>query len=104
MKIKIYNIVIFVLSFFFSLSAFSDIPEGAFNTLHIKAKNVDRYVNYIKNNTEVFDLVGSSPFFFHSNSGTDKRVAFFVFFAVFSFDISAFLFLRLFDAAFWQGR
>ena len=59
MKIKIYNIILFALSFLISLSAFPDIPNGAFNTVHVKAKNVDRYVDYLKNNREVFELVGA---------------------------------------------
>ena len=59
MKFKIHNIAIIITSFLIPLSAFSDIPNGAFNTVHVKAKNVDRYVDYLKNNREVFELVGA---------------------------------------------
>tara|TARA_Y100001970_G_scaffold160013_1_gene195783 strand:- start:259 stop:951 length:693 start_codon:yes stop_codon:yes gene_type:complete len=59
MKFKIENIALIIASFIIPSLAFSEIPGGAFNTLHVKAKNVDRYVNYIKRNTSVFELVGS---------------------------------------------
>ena len=59
MKFKIHNIALIITSFLIPLSAFSDIPNGAFNTVHVKAKNVDRYVDYLKNNREVFELVGA---------------------------------------------
>ena len=29
-------------------------PEGAFTTLHVKAKDVDKYVNFMKENTAPF--------------------------------------------------
>ena len=33
-------------------------PEGAFNTLFVKAADVDRYVTYMKNNPAVFEQTG----------------------------------------------
>ena len=30
-------------------------PEGAFNTLFVKAADVDRYVTYMKNNPSIFE-------------------------------------------------
>ena len=45
--------------FFISTSLFATVPEGAFTTLHVKAKNIDAYVNYMKENTEAFKMIGS---------------------------------------------
>ena len=35
------------------------IPEGAFTTLHVKAKNVDKYIELMKKNTAPFKAIGS---------------------------------------------
>ena len=51
-KLKIF----FVLVFAFNISA---APEGAFNTLMVKAKNVDAYVDYMRNNTGPFEAIGA---------------------------------------------
>ena len=34
-------------------------PEGAFNTLMVKAKDVNGYINFMKENPEVFETIGS---------------------------------------------
>jgi predicted DNA-binding antitoxin AbrB/MazE fold protein len=34
-------------------------PEGAFNTLMVKAKDVNGYINFMKENPEVFKTIGS---------------------------------------------
>ena len=48
--------IFFVLIFTFNMSA---APEGAFNTLMVKAKNVDAYVDYMKSNTGPFEAIGA---------------------------------------------
>ena len=35
------------------------IPEGAFTTLHVKAKNVDKYIEMMKENQAPFEAIGS---------------------------------------------
>jgi hypothetical protein len=34
-------------------------PEGAFTSLHVKAKDVDKYVNFMKENTAPFQALGA---------------------------------------------
>ena len=55
------NYLYFKLSAFvllaFNLSA--NVPEGSFTSLHVKAKDVKAYVEYMKNNTGVFEAIDS---------------------------------------------
>ena len=37
----------------------SAVPEGAFTTLHVKAKDVDKYIELMKKNTAPFEAIGS---------------------------------------------
>ena len=41
-----------------SLNTFA-VPEGAFTTLHVKAKDVDKYIELMKKNTAPFEAIGS---------------------------------------------
>ena len=43
----------------FSIGINANIPEGAFTTLHVKAKDLDAYVDYMKNNSTAFEQIGS---------------------------------------------
>ena len=50
--------------FLFFLSAFllvpiNSAPEGSFTTLHVKAMDVAKYVDYMKKNTGPFKAIGS---------------------------------------------
>jgi len=45
--------------FFVTSSLYASVPEGAFTSFHVKAKNVDAYINYMKENTEAFEMIGS---------------------------------------------
>jgi hypothetical protein len=45
--------------FFITLNSYASVPEGAFTSLHVKAKNVDAYINYMKENTAAFKMIGS---------------------------------------------
>ena len=47
----------FLIIFTFNISA--NVPDGAFTSLHVSAKNVDAYVDYMKNNTAAFEQIGS---------------------------------------------
>ena len=55
---KKYFIGINLICIFFVGSVFS-IGEGAFTTLHVKAKDVEKYVELMKNNTTPFEVIGS---------------------------------------------
>ena len=55
---KKYFIGINLICIFFVGSVFS-IGEGAFTTLHVKAKDVEKYVELMKNNTAPFEVIGS---------------------------------------------
>ena len=55
---KKYFIGINLMCIFFVGSVFS-IGEGAFTTLHVKAKDVEKYVELMKNNTTPFEVIGS---------------------------------------------
>ena len=58
MKLK--NLIIsFISIFFVSFNLSASVPEGAFTSLHVKAKNVDAYVNYMKENTAAFKMIDS---------------------------------------------
>ena len=35
------------------------VPEGAFTTLHVQAKNIDKYIEMMKNNQAPFEAIGS---------------------------------------------
>tara|TARA_B100001287_G_scaffold267549_1_gene262828 strand:+ start:1960 stop:2649 length:690 start_codon:yes stop_codon:yes gene_type:complete len=37
----------------------ASIPEGSFTSLHVKAKDVDAYINFMKENTEAFKIIDS---------------------------------------------
>jgi len=41
--------------FIFAQSA----PEGAFSTLHVQAEDPQEYIDYLKENTEAFEAIGS---------------------------------------------
>ena len=41
-----------------SMNTFA-VPEGAFTTLHVKAKNVDKYIEMMKENQAPFEAIGS---------------------------------------------
>ena len=41
-----------------SMNTFA-VPEGAFTTLHVKAKNVDKYIEMMKDNQAPFEAIGS---------------------------------------------
>ena len=57
---KLNNQIISFLSIFFaSFNLSASVPEGAFTSLHVKAKNVDAYVNYMKENTAAFKMIDS---------------------------------------------
>lgn len=43
--------------FFVTSSLYASVPEGAFTSFHVKAKNVDAYINYMKENTEAFEMI-----------------------------------------------
>ena len=49
--------LIFLLSSIFSLNL-SAVPEGAFTTLMVQAKDIDKYVDFLKENVD-FDNFGS---------------------------------------------
>ena len=49
--------LIFLLSSIFSINL-SAVPEGAFTTLMVQAKDIDKYVNFLKENVD-FDNFGS---------------------------------------------
>ena len=55
MKI-IQSLTAFMLIISFNLFA---VPEGAFTTLHVKAKDVDKYIELMKKNTTPFEAIGS---------------------------------------------
>ena len=52
-------IISFISIFFVSFNLSASVPEGAFTSLHVKAKNVDAYVNYMKENTAAFKMIDS---------------------------------------------
>ena len=58
MKFKNYIFTFFGLSIA-SFNLYSSIPEGAFTTLHVKANDINEYVNYMKNNDGAFKQIGS---------------------------------------------
>ena len=45
--------------FLVSLNLSASVPEGAFTSLHVKAKDVDAYINYMKENTDAFKMIDS---------------------------------------------
>ena len=49
--------LIFLLSSIFSINL-SAVPEGAFTTLMVQAKDIDKYVDFLKENVD-FDNFGS---------------------------------------------
>lgn len=53
------QIISFLSIFFISFNLSASVPEGAFTSLHVKAKNVDAYVNYMKENTAAFKMIDS---------------------------------------------
>ena len=57
---KFNNLIISFFSIFFvSFNLSASIPEGAFTSLHVKAQNVDAYINYMKENTAAFKTIDS---------------------------------------------
>ena len=57
---KLNNLIISFISIFFaSLNLSASVPEGAFTSLHVKAKNIDAYVDYMKENTAAFKMIDS---------------------------------------------
>ena len=53
---NIKSVLVFALMLSFNLHA---IPEGAFTTLHVQAKDVDQYIELMKKNTGPFEAIGS---------------------------------------------
>ena len=56
---KLNNLIIISLVFFISFNLSASVPEGAFTSLHVKAKNIDDYVDYMKENTAAFKMIDS---------------------------------------------
>ncbi len=56
-KMKLTLAVFFTFGFSVNLMA---VPEGAFSTLMVQAKDVNKYIDYMKNNTETFEALGAS--------------------------------------------
>ena len=54
-KIIMHLSAIFLVTFNLSAS----VPEGAFTSLHVKVKDVDAYINYMKENTDAFKMIDS---------------------------------------------
>ena len=44
---------------FVAINIQANVPEGSFTSLHVKAKDVNAYVEYMKNNTGVFKAIDS---------------------------------------------
>ena len=45
--------------FLVTLNLSASVPEGAFTSLHVKVKDVDAYINYMKENTDAFKMIDS---------------------------------------------
>ena len=56
-KMKLTLAVFFTFGFTVNLMA---VPEGAFSTLMVQAKDVNKYIDYMKNNPETFEAIGAS--------------------------------------------
>ena len=54
-----YFYIKFLFLFFISINIQANVPEGSFTSLHVKAKDVNAYVDYMKNNTGVFETIDS---------------------------------------------
>ena len=55
-KLKLSLAIIFTFGFSTSLMA---VPEGAFSTLMVQAKDTNRYIEYMKNNPDTFKALGA---------------------------------------------